>query len=87
MGYSMRFEHTRLNDFQLLIGLYSGHPLFFLEHVYLSLLYPSLIIDMFLTLSVCVCVCWSGFGFHEQLFFLCVCMSVHLGDILCLYVR
>ena len=34
----------------------------------LSLLYPSLIFDIFLLLCVCVCVCvcvcWSGFGFH-----------------------
>ena len=55
MGYSMRLELTRvysLNDFQLVMGLYRGHLLFFLKCVYLSLLYPSLIFDMF-----CLCVC------------------------------
>ena len=60
MGYSMRLELTRvcsLNYFQLLMSLYRSHPLFFLECVYLSLLYPSFIFDMFLSLCVCVCVC------------------------------
>ena len=36
MGYSMRLKLTRvcsLNDFQLVMGLYSGHPLVFLECV------------------------------------------------------
>ena len=60
MGYSMRLELTcvcSLNDFQLVIGLYRGFPLFFLERVYLSLLYPFLIFDMFVSLCMCVCVC------------------------------
>ena len=42
MGYSMRLELTHvcsLNAFQLVMGLYSGHLLFFWECVYLSLLY------------------------------------------------
>ena len=72
MGYSMRLELTRvcsLNDFKLVIGLYRGHPLFFLECIYFCLLYTSLIFDMFLLLllllcvCVCVCVCvleWFG---------------------------
>ena len=54
MGYSMRVELTRvysLNDFQLVMGLYKGLPLFFIECVYLSLLYPSLIFAMFLSLT------------------------------------
>ena len=62
MGYSVRLELTRaynLNDFQLVMGLYRGHPPFFFECVYLRLLYPSLIFDVF----VVVCVCCSGFGF------------------------
>ena len=86
MGYSMRLELfcvCSLNDFHLVIDLYRGLPLFFLECIYLILLYSSLIFDMLLPLCVCVCVyvsvcvyvcvcvCvhWSGFTFHEQLFF------------------
>ena len=61
MGYSMRLKFTRvcsLNDFQLFMGLYRGLPLFFFECVYLSLLYPSLILNMFLSsLASCVCMC------------------------------
>ena len=59
MVYSMRLEITRicsLNEFQLVMGLYRGHPLFFFACVYLSLLYPPLILDMFLSLCVFVCV-------------------------------
>ena len=51
MVYSMRLELTcvcSFNDFLLVMGLFRGHPLFFLECVYLSLLYPSLIFDMLL---------------------------------------
>ena len=55
------------------MGLYRGHPLFFLECVYLSLLYPSLIFDMFL---LCVCVCVSEWFWISLLFFLCVCVCV-----------
>ena len=58
MAYSIRLELTcvcSLNDFSV-AGLYRGLPLFFLECVYLSLIYPSLIFDMFLSLCVCVCV-------------------------------
>ena len=40
--------------FSYLWVLYSGHLLFFLEYVYLSLLYLSFISDMFLSLYVCV---------------------------------
>ena len=36
---------------------------FFLECVYLSLLYPSFAFDIFFSL------CWSGFRFHLRLFF------------------
>ena len=52
--------------------------LFFLECVYLSLLYASLVFDIcyvFVAVFVCVCVCvcvsmcWSGFEFHLELFF------------------
>ena len=48
MGDSMRLELTHvccLNDLQLVIDLYGSLPLFSLECVYLSLLYPSLILD------------------------------------------
>ena len=57
MGYSMRLELPlvcSLNVFQLVMGLYRGHPLFFIDCVYLRLLYPSLIYDGFLSLCVCV---------------------------------
>ena len=56
LGYSMRLELTlfrSLNVFLLWV-LYRGHPLFFLKSVYLNLLYPSLMFDMFLSLSVYV---------------------------------
>ena len=59
MGYSMRLELTcvcSLNDFQLVMGLYRGHLLFSLECVYLSVLYLSLMFDMFFVLCVCVYV-------------------------------
>ena len=39
----LRIELTRvcsLNEFQLVMGLYRGHPLFFLECVYSNLLFP-----------------------------------------------
>ena len=68
MRYSIRLELTRvcsLSDFQLVMRLYRGHHLFFLECVELSLLYASLVWDMF---CCCVCdllsdkpskICWS----------------------------
>ena len=52
IGYLMRLEVTRacsLKNFPLVMDLYRGLPLFFLECVYLFLLYPSLIFDMFLS--------------------------------------
>ena len=85
MGYSMRLELTRvcsLNDFLL---IYKEAILSFsLSTFYLSLLYPSLIFDMFLSLCVCVyvCVCWCGFWFHSQLFFPCVSVTGCLRDFL-----
>ena len=61
MGYSIRLELTlvrSLNVFPFGCGfLKKGHPLFFLDCVYLSLLYPSLIFDMFLLLLLLLCVC------------------------------
>ena len=71
MGYSMRLELTRvwgLNDFQLVMGLYRGHPLFYLSTYF----YPSLIFDMLLSLCMRVC---------KQLFFLCVCVWVRVLEI------
>ena len=74
------------------LRVYISHPLFFLECVYLSLLYPSLIFDMFLLLllllCVCVCVCIGVvLGFTNSYFssmcvlgiFLCMCGSVVLN--------
>ena len=58
MGYSMKLELTcvySLNDFQLVMGLDRCHLFFYLECVYLSLLYPSMIFDKFLSFCVCVC--------------------------------
>ena len=70
--------------------LYRGHTLNFLECVYSSLLYPSLIFDLFLSLCVCVCVCGVVLGFTNSYFlprvwecvswgFLCICGSVVLN--------
>ena len=61
-------------------------PLFFLECVYLSRLCNLLLI--FDTLCVCMCVYWSGFGFHLQLFFLCVCVNVYFEIVfpMCVFV-
>ena len=87
MGYSMRLAPTRvcsLNDFQLVMGLYRGFPLFFLVCVYFSLLYPSLISDMFL--PVCVCVCVGVVLDFTNTCFTSLCVSVRLGDFLCVYV-
>ena len=85
MGHSMRLELTRvcsLNDFQLVMGLFRGHPIFFLECVYLSLLYPSLIFDMFLSLCLRVCV-EVVLDFTNSYFSsVCVCVNLCLGDFL-----
>ena len=63
--------------FSWLWVLYGGHSLFFLECVYLRLLYPSLIFDMFLWLSVCVCVCECVGGVWISVIFLvCVWLCV-----------
>ena len=79
MGYSMRLELTPVwnsNDFQLVMGLYRGHPLFFLVCVCFSLLYLSLIFDMFLSLCICVCVLeWFGISLTD-IFPLHVCECV-----------
>ena len=84
MGYSMRLELTcvcSLNDFLLVIGLCSGHPLFFFECVYLNLLYSSLIFDMFFRcVCVCVCVCVGVILDFTNSYFYHVCVSVCLGD-------
>ena len=68
-GELMRFELTLVCSWMFFswLGwvLYRGYSPFFLECVYLSLLYPSLIFDTFI---VCVRARWSAFGFHEQLF-------------------
>ena len=62
--------------------LYRGYSLFFLEYVHFSLLYPSLIFDIFLSLCVCVYVCVSDgvvLGFTNS-HFSSLCVSVYLGD-------
>ena len=64
--------------FSWLWVLYRGHPLFFLEGVYFSLFYPSLIFDMFLLLLLCVCVCtleWFWVSL-TAIFPICVCECV-----------
>ena len=53
----MRFELIyvcSLNGFQLVIGLYRGLPLLFLECVYLSLFY-----SLFVFLFECGCTTWT----------------------------
>ena len=75
MWYSMRLElncFCGFNDFQLVMGLYRGLPLFFFFTLVCFDLF--LIFDMFL--SLCVCVCWSGFGFHCYFSYVCVCMRL-----------
>ena len=72
MKYSVRHELTyvcSLNKFQLVMGLYRRLPFFSMERVYLRLVYPSLIFNMFLSLCVCVCVCLADF-------YVCMCSSV-----------
>ena len=84
MGYSIRLEITlvcSLNVFQLVMGLCKGHSLFFLEYVYRSLLYPSLIFDIFLSLCVCVLE-WFCISLIV-IFLLCVCVSVCVLGIFC----
>ena len=79
MGYSMKLELTLvrcLNDFQLVMGLYRGLLLFFLECVYLSPLYPSLIFDMFLPLFVYVCALEWFWISLTVIFPLCECLGV-----------
>ena len=47
---------------------------------YLSLLYPSLIIDMFLSLYVCACVGVVWVFSNGYFYVMCVCMSVYFRD-------
>ena len=61
-----------LHDFQLVMGWYRSHPLFFLVCV---LPYSALPFIDILYVFVIVCVYWSCFGFHSHLFFLCVCLG------------
>ena len=90
MGCSMRLKLTlvrSLNVFQLvwLWVLYRSYSAFFLECVYFSLLYPSLIFDMFCR-CVCLCVCARVgvvLGFTNSYFSsLCRCKCVS-WDFLC----
>ena len=77
MGHSMRLELTRvcsLHYFLLVMGLYRGYPLFFLEFVYISLFYLSLIFDIFLSLYVCVCVCVGVVLDFTNCYFSSVCL-------------
>ena len=58
--------------------LYRGYSPLFLESVYFSLLYPSLIFDMFLSLCVggCGCVCvvlgFTSSYFKSYIFIICI---------------
>ena len=71
-------ETCSSSGFQLVMGLYRGHPLFFFECVYFSLLYPSLIFDIFLSLCVCVCECVGVVLDFSNGYFpsVCVCVCV-----------
>ena len=83
MGYHIRLELKKVcsfNDFRLVMRLYSD-DLFSLVRVYLSLLYPSLIFDMFLSLRVCVFTLeWFRISI-TVIFPLCVHECVCLGDL------
>ena len=70
-------------------GFYGGHSSLFLGCVFLSLLYPSFVFDIWYAFCrctrACMYVCWSSFEFHLHLFFLCIWVCV-LRFCLCLYV-
>ena len=77
MGYSIKLEFTRvcsLNGFHLVMGLYRVHSCLFLRDSYISLLYLSLVFDIWyvflVVVCVCVCVCewfrYSGFTEHPN---------------------
>ena len=84
MGYSMRLELTRassINDLSGQTSLYRGRYSSFLECVYFSLLYPSLIFDIFVVVCVYVCVfvlALEGFWVSLTAFF--VRVSVYHGE-------
>ena len=65
-GVSKKLELTRvcsLNGFYLLMVFFmNAGPSFFLDCVFLCLLYLSF--TFWYLGCVCVCVCWCGFGFH-----------------------
>ena len=90
MGHSMRLERTRacsLKDFQLVMGLHSGHPLFFLECLHLSQFYLLLIFDMFFFSVVGVYVyVLKRFLISGTVLFLRVCACVWVClEIFCVY--
>ena len=90
MGYSMRLEHTLVHSwmffswFRLWVYIEVISPPLPLECVYFSLLYPSLIFDMFLLLLLlCVCMLEWFWISLTVIFLLCVWVTGCLGDFLC----
>ena len=68
------WTYSRLEFEWFSVG-YRHLPLFFLECVHLSLLYPSLIFDMFLScVCVCVCVCVGVLLDFTNSYFSSVCV-------------
>ena len=99
MGCSMNLELTRvccLNDFQLVIGLYRGHPLFLLESVYLRLLlvlyfpnshFPFWACECGSWWFLCVCMCGSvDWNLLVTIFLLIIFVSVYIYTYLCMFV-
>ena len=73
--------------FSVSYGLCRGHTLFFLECVYLSLLYPSLIFYLFCCcLCVCLCVCIRVVLNFHNFYFSSVCVWVSVLKIVCVCV-
>ena len=88
MRYSMRVELTRvcsLNGFQLVMGLYRGHSLFFFECVLplsalplLDIWYVFVVVCAFVRAFVCMCI--GVLLDYINTYFSSVCVSVCLGD-------
>ena len=89
MGYSVKLELSlvsSLYDFQLVrVGFIRRLFFFFPRMCFLWSALP--LFDICLSLCVRTRARWSAFGFHSHLFFFSVCVSVCLGDFLCVGVR
>ena len=91
IGYPMRIELTRLNDFLLVMVYIEVFLSFYLSVFYLSLLYPSLIFDVFVVVCLRMCVCVGVVLDFTNSYFscvcVCVCVCVCFGDLcMCVYV-